>query len=456
MHSMVDFSDILEKVPDWDAYYTVDELYESSAKLVNDYPGQVELLNLGNSGNGETIDCLKIGDGKYNALVHGFPNCEEPFGGNLLDYLSYALVEYPEFTEKLDYTWYIIKCSDPDGARLNEGFHKGPHTPLNFTLNYYRTPKSFTPDCCFPFRFGPLDLNNPVPETNALMKIMDRVPLHFVSTLHMMKWGGITYEVPHPCPELYAPLWSVARQFDIFPRKRPGTTLAPGIMQAAYLTPCRGYLRQWAAGNKNIEPLPGCNIYEYGQKLNPNMFIMIPECCIWHDPRMWDNSPSSSTLGDSFKYAHERQTEVNNFSLDIWNNALPDLKTTSPFKVMMDEWMQPIVKKYTNVSNPPFTFNPKVHARKATVAEKIGIEGRDDLYRMFYLGGMIRTFDAELENGGIEKIAGLRADVMGKIEEYYKHLNENYDVTPHPIRNLVGMGIGSILHSAKYAKTRQP
>jgi hypothetical protein len=453
---MIDFSEILEKVPDWDAYNTVDELHESTAKLVNDYPGQVELLNLGKSSNGEIIDCLKIGTGRYNALVHGFPNCEEPFGGNLLNYLSYALVEHTEFTEKLNYTWYLIKCSDPDGARLNEGFHKGPHTPLNFTFNYYRTPKFFTPDCCFPFRFGPLDLNNPVPETRAFMKIMDRVPLHFVSTLHMMKWGGITYEVPHPCPELYAPLWNVAKQFDIFPRKRPGTTLAPGIMQAAYLTPCRGYLRQWAAGNRNIEPLPGCNIYEYGQMLNPHMFIMIPECCIWHDPRMWDNSLSDRTLGDSFKYAHERQTEVNNFSLDVWNRALPDLKNVSPFRTMMDERMQPIVKKYTNVSNPPFIFNPKVHARKATVAEKIGIEGRDDLYRMFYLGGMIRTFDAELDKGASEKIADLREEVMGKIEEYYKFLNENYDVTPHPIRNLVGMGIGSIIHSAEYAKTRQP
>ena len=453
---MIHFSEILEKVPHWDVYYTVDELHESTAKLVNDYPDQVELLNLGKSGNGEIIDCLKIGNGKFNALVHGFPNCEEPFGGNLLDYLSYALVEYPEFTKELDYTWYIIKCSDPDGARLNEGFHKGPHTPLNFTLNYYRTPKFFTPDCCFPFRFGPLDLNNPVPETKAFMKIMDRVPFHFVSTLHMMKWGGITYEVPHPCPKLYAPLWNVAKQFDIFPRKRPGTTLAPGIMQAAYLTPCRGYLRQWAAGNKNIEPLPGCNIYEYGQILNPHMFIMIPECCIWHDPRMWDNSPSGNTLGDSFQYAHERQTEVNNFSLNVWNKALPDLKSVSPFRVMIEKWIQPIVEKYTNVSNPPFTFNPEFHAQVATIAEKIGIEGREDLYRMFYLGGIIRTFDAELEQGGSEKIAALREEVMGKIQEYYKFLNDNYDVKPHPIRNLVGMSTGSIIHSARYAKTRQP
>ena len=452
---MVDFSEILEKVPDWKAYYTVDELHESSARLTNEYPEQVELIVLGRSAQGEEIDCLKIGEGRYNALIHGFPNCEEPFGGNLLDYLSWALVKHPEVTEKLDYTWYIIKCSDPDGARRNEGFHGGPHTPMNFTLNYYRTPNKGTPDSCFPFRFGPMDLDSPVPETRALMEVMDRVPMAFVSSLHMMKWGGITYEVPHPCPELYAPLWNVAKQFHVFPRKRLGTTLAPGIQQAAYLAPSRGWIRQWAAGNTNIEPLPGCNLYEYGQMLNPDMFIMIPECCIWYDPRMWDDSPSETTLGYSLEYAHERSTEVSNFSLDVWNRALPDLKVESPFKDMMDDWMEPIIKKYTNVSNPPFTFDPQVHARKATVAEKIGVEGRDDLYRMFYLGGMIRTFDAEVEAGGSERLTGLRGEVMAKIEEYYEFLNANYDVVAHPIRNLVGMSLGSLLHSALYAKTRQ-
>ncbi|MCK4438169.1 peptidase, partial [Candidatus Bathyarchaeota archaeon] len=213
---MVDFSEILEKVPDWKVYYTVDELHESSARLANEYPDQVELMVLGSSAQGEDIDCLKIGDGRYNALIHGFPNCEEPFGGNLLDYLSWALVEHPKVAEKLDYTWYLIKCSDPDGARLNEGFHGGPHTPMNFTLNYYRTPNVKTPDSCFPFRFGPLDLNSPVPETEALMKVLDRVPMSFVSALHMMKWGGgITYEVPHRCPELYASLWDAAKRFDV-------------------------------------------------------------------------------------------------------------------------------------------------------------------------------------------------------------------------------------------------
>jgi len=133
---------------------------------------------------------LKIRDGGHNALIHGFPNCEEPFDGNLLDYMAEALLRDDELTEELDYTWYLVKCSDPDGARLNESFQLGPHTPMNFTLNYYRTTNVKTTDSCFLFRFGPLDLNSPVPETGALMRVLDRVPMSFVSALHMMKWGA--------------------------------------------------------------------------------------------------------------------------------------------------------------------------------------------------------------------------------------------------------------------------
>ncbi|HUV54395.1 MAG TPA: hypothetical protein VMW03_04245 [Candidatus Krumholzibacteriaceae bacterium] len=181
------------------------------------------------------------------------------------------------------------------------------------------------------------------------------------------------------------------------------------------------------------------------------MFVMIPECCIWYDPRMWDDSPSESTLGESLLYDKERRDEVNNWMLDIWNRALPHLGTRSRFKVMMDEHMEPIIERYTNVSNPPFTFDEKVHARKATVAEKVGVEGRDDLYRMLYLGGLIRTSDAELEAGGSEALSGLRDEVYGKLQEY-----DNYTVVAHPIRNLVGMSLGALLHSAVYARGRQP
>src|SRR4030042_6342951 len=107
---MPDFTRILENVPEFKRYMTVDELHQRSAELVNEHPDEVEIMDLGESAKGEPIECLKIGGGRHGALIHGFPNCEEPFGGNLLDYMSWALAEDDQLREELDYTWYLVKC----------------------------------------------------------------------------------------------------------------------------------------------------------------------------------------------------------------------------------------------------------------------------------------------------------------------------------------------------------
>ena len=451
---MIDLSGFLGDIPNWKLYYTVDEIHKNVVKVVEEYE-EIALLDLGTSTNGETIDCLKVGEGRYKALIHGFPNCEEPIGGILLDYMAQRLAEDEKTRKRLDYTWYLIPCSDPDGARLCEGFQTGDQTVLNFSLNYYRTPVNKTPEWCFPFRFGPLDLNSPTPETRALMTLMDRMDFHFISSLHQMKWGGITYQVPHPCPELYHHLWESARNYNILLRKRPGTAIAPGVSQAYYLTPARGYLRQWAKGNTNIEPIKGCYIYEYAQMRNPHMFMMIPESTFWYDTRMWDDTPTDQPLGDSLRFQQEVVQDVQGLLLKVWREASPKLTVESPFKEMYHEMMTPLVTKATNVSNPVLTFNEKVHQRKATMAEKVALEGREVSYRMTHLGGMIRVLEHELEHGSGD-VEDARDEVYAKLMEYDKILRENFKVTLNPIRDNVGTSISSIIHSAIYARNRQP
>lgn len=258
--------------------------------------------------------------------------------------------------------------------------------------------------------------------------------------------------VPHRCSELYADLQNAAKQFNVFLRKRPGTMLAPGIMHAQYLQPARNYVRHMAAGNKHLEPIQGCDIYEYVQIWNPDSFIIIPECCLWYEPRMLDDRESESTLGDALSYGNEKMNEANNFLLDVWNEAEPHLKTETPWKQMTWENVEPLIAKYTNVSNPPFKFNPKIHARKATVAEKIGIEGHDDLYRMFNIGGMYKMLDEEAKASGSEKALELKERTHAKLVEYDKFLHENYTIVNTPIHNLVGMSIGALLQASQYTK----
>jgi len=120
---------------------------------------------------------------------------------------------------------------------------------------------------------------------------------------------------------------------------------------------------------------------------------------------------------------------------------------------MIEEIMDARQAAYTNVSNPPFAFQRQDRSRQITVAEKVGIEGHDDVYRMFELGGVYRMLDEEFKATANQHIGLLRDEAHRKLTEYDGFLHTNYDVVHTPIGNLVGMGVGALLEAAQYAKT---
>ncbi|RKX50622.1 MAG: peptidase, partial [Thermotoga sp.] len=100
---------LVENVPDFHSFMTVDELNESSKKLADTYPDKVKLMEIGKSRDGDPILCLKIGDGDLKALLYAFPHPNEPVGSLMLDYLSWKLVEDDELRKTFNFTWYIVK-----------------------------------------------------------------------------------------------------------------------------------------------------------------------------------------------------------------------------------------------------------------------------------------------------------------------------------------------------------
>ena len=70
------FNKILNQVPKYKEFMTISELDDSSKKLAKDY-SNVELKVIGKSQAGKVIYCLKIGEGKENALFFAFPHPNE-------------------------------------------------------------------------------------------------------------------------------------------------------------------------------------------------------------------------------------------------------------------------------------------------------------------------------------------------------------------------------------------
>jgi hypothetical protein len=439
-----DFSEILENVPDYKTYMTVDELNSSSKELSHNNGDVVELLHLGASAHGESIDCLKVGDGKLRALLYGYPNSEEPFGGLLLEYLSQALTRNRTLLKKLDFTWYLVKCIDPDGARLNEGFVKGPLTPINFAKNYYRAPPRLAGEKNFPYRYGDLDFNNPLPETRVLMKVIDAGRIDLISSLHNMKFEGITCQVSEPCPKLYAPFQELFRKYGVFPRKRLGNMLVPGIQLAEHFTPVQNYVKARNAHKGPIQEITGTAIYEYTVLSNPNVFMMTPECCLWYDDRCRDDRLSDTKMIDVVKNTRQVNSENSQYLLSLYEKSKSVLKTTSPITEMIHLIMKEIRSPTVNVLDPETQFSEKQLNRPATIAEKIATEGRSEIYRMYN--------HELLKSPGNSVLDSCRVDAEKRLEQYNSIVQEKYDVKAFQIRDLIGVCLGSLLYSAEYVR----
>ena len=220
------FQHIIENVPDYTHFLTVDEMNENTKLLADKYPDIVEVIEAGKSETGDPIYCLKIGKGSKNALLYGCPHPNEPIGAMMLEYLSTCLAEDKEFREKLDYTWYIVKCSDPDGTKLNEKWFKGPFTISNYARNFFRPPAIKQVDWNFPIKYKELDFSTPMKETKALMKVIEWAKPSFVYPLHNSGFGGAYWYMSYGMPEINESLNQIP--------KRNGVPLSLGDPEAPY------------------------------------------------------------------------------------------------------------------------------------------------------------------------------------------------------------------------------
>ncbi len=206
----MDLDEILRDVPDYREFLTVDELNASSEALADEID-HVEFFRIGESTEGEPISALKIGEGSKNALLFGFPHPNEPIGSMTLEYISRRLAEDDGLWEEMGYTWYIVKCIDPDGARLNEGWFKGGFTPLKYALNYYRPPGKNQVEWTFPIDYKTLHFHSPLPETQALMRLIDAHKPTFLYSLHNAGFCGVYWYLGEELPTLYPRLHDLAR-----------------------------------------------------------------------------------------------------------------------------------------------------------------------------------------------------------------------------------------------------
>lgn len=442
------FERILEQIPNYKEFLTVDELNESSKKLVEQYPEKADLRVVGRARNNEDIYCLKIGNGELKALLFAFPHPNEPIGSMTLEYLSWRLVEDDEFRDKMNTTWYIVKCIDPFGARLNEGWFKGEWTPKKYTLNYYRPPGFKQVEWTFPIEYKTLKFNSPTPETKALMKIIDEVKPDFMASLHNAGFCGAYFYLSKPIPKIYDKLHRVSNKFKIpIHMGEPETPYIIKFADAIFKMPSVIETYEYIAKHTGKDPARiikhGASSDEYAKRVNQNILTIVCEVPYIYDKRISNTTKIGVKRRDIIMLGLQFQKKQLEKISKKLRQIEPYINKDSPFYEALSEFIR-VGKEYIKAEEKWAKTSPETD-RQATVAEAFDAAGAViHFYSMLRLGLFYRLVKEKVnEESKLKRCYKWVLKEIDKQDNEFKKLAE-YEVIP--IRNLIGVQLGAILY----------
>jgi len=364
------------------------------------------------------------------------------------------LAEDKELRDRLGFTWYIIKCVDPDGVRLNEAWYKGPFSLTNYIRNFYRPAFNEQVEWTFPVEYKSYRFDRPLPETRALMNIVDQHKPAFIYSLHNAGFGGAFWYISHDIPELYEPFRNAARRqnvplFNGEPEAPFIQMLAPNVYKFFGVQEHYDYLEK-------IGQMPSLN---YGTscgtyaRTKAECLTLLTELPYFTHPSIQDQSETDMTSrevllkGADLADAHYAQVD------EYLSGFRRYISEDNPFVRLVDEMIGmakesgPGMRQY--VSSNPELDRP---APASLVFDSLTV-------RKFYMGllhGMaVRTCRFELErrtdSGEAYTVLKNALDTgEARLNALCEELERELDYEVVPIRNLVSIQLESGLLVADY------
>jgi hypothetical protein len=448
---------ILDDVPDFQAFLTIDELQASAHRLAKEYPHIVELLSIGRSRNGAPIEALKIGDGPRRAVLFAMPHPNEPIGSMMLEYWSQRLARDEHLRESLGYTWYLVKCVDPDGARLNEGWFKGPFSVETYARHYYRPPAHQQVAWTFPIDYKTLHFNSPLPETQALMGLIEEVRPDFMYSLHNSDFGGIYFYIWDPAPPLYEPFHKLVESQGLplhqGESERPyEIEFADAIYKDISISAEYDYLE----GRIDADPTEiitgGTLSFEYAREFC-DPFTLICETPYFYHPAISDTSMSDMSRLDLRLQAIERSKEEVTLLKGLYDTVRGELTVESPFRDAIEDILK---RSWAELAAEDAWLHTSTEAgQKATVAEKFDSLELGRIEILHRLGMFQRLLAAQVKAMGSSPSLTSAAEQAARIfEARAADLEAKLDYTVIPIQKLVRVQLGSALLAVDYISGR--
>jgi hypothetical protein len=436
----MDVYQIISDVPEYKEFLTVAELSASSRDLARTFPKLVTLRTIGTSLEGRPIEMLTIGRGKRKALLIGTPHPNEPIGTLTLEFLSRRLCEDADLRDELDYTFLIIKCADPDGTLLNEGWFKQPFSPLTYALNFYRPPQREQVEWSFPVHYKTLHFTDPCPETHAIMEVMEAERPSFLYSLHNAGFCGCYFYVSRPLPGLFPRLRRVvAGQGLPIHRGEPEVPYVKRFEEGVYALFGVQESYDYLARNLPEDPAPyieaGTSSDDYLKTLTAG-YSLVCEMPYYSDQVLQDTSPAGITRRDAMLQGVFRVDsiyhDIREYFAILSRGAPRDRLYRS-----IDDYAKKTPKRLAALKRE---VEAPQYAREATKAEAFDATVCKVFQHMLYLGEVYRLAVAR----GNEEVA---RTVRRRLEEICGQINSQSKLETMPLRKLVAVQVASGLHA---------
>jgi len=443
------FENILDALPEWDSFYTVDELDQRTHALARKYPTQVAVTVGGHSRNGHPIHVIKIGEGKRTSLFYACPHPNEPIGSLVVDHLAELLCTDGELLDGLDMTFYLIKCVDPDGTKMNEGWFKGPFTVENYARNFFR-PASFEQvEWSFPVQYKTLNFDRPLPETKALMTLIEELHPDFIYSLHNSGFGGVYAYLSRDLPAWYETLYALAKKYDLpMSLGEPEMPYAVKLAEAVYKFPSIMDAYEFFAENTDKDPgetiRAGSSAYGYSlQFCNP--LTLVCELPYFYDARVDDLSPTSVIRRDAVMSRLKRTERLFADVKREYDAVARFIPQSSPLRTAVEHYFETMPDNLQ--AEESYAAKSPDMEKPATVAELFDNAAVNPFYQLLLLGMVVRLLD-EARSGSPRAELDVAMEAAEKLfQAQHESVVAHLDYSVIPIRKLVGMQLGAGLEA---------
>ena len=450
----MDLRQIASDIPEYQVFLTVDELTASTHRLVDEFPTLASLKVVGYTRRGDPIELLTIAGGPAQAFVFGAPHPNEPIGTMTIEYLSRRLCEDDALRHELGYTWHFIKAIDADGMRLNEGWFKGPFTVTNYARHFFRPAPFDQVEWTFPIQYKTLNFDRPLPETRALMRVIDEVKPQFMFSLHNAGFGGVYYYVTRECPPLYEPFHQIPAWFDLplhlgEPEMSNAVTFAPAIYRM--LTAQEGYDHL----EKNGIPDPaaviqsGASSADYAQRYGT--FTLVVEMPYFDDPRVNDQTVTDVIRRDAILQKLQASDEFDAWIVGRLDTVRDHLRLHTPIRTAVEAFLS--MGQQWREADRQWAQQAEETNRPATQAELFSNLLESRFYSMLVLGMFARMMDDEILSGNSSPaLYAVRDEARARLEEHGAALERDLKYRVLPIRSLVAVQACAGLATAQYLR----